>query len=86
MGFGSKYPEAQIDLNIVNTYQAYRVDANSQVVSVVGQALAEMGLKPVLESTGGGSDANVFLKGGYGHSGRYRSKGFSHHMGNGFDY
>ena len=61
---GSKYPEAQIDLNIVNTYQAYRVDANSQVVSVVGQALAEMGLKPVLESTGGGSDANVFIEKG----------------------
>jgi tripeptide aminopeptidase len=61
---GSKYPEAQIDLNIVNTYQAYRVDANSQVVSVVGQALAEMGLKPVLESTGGGSDANVFVENG----------------------
>ena len=31
---------------------------------MVGQALAEMGLKPVLESTGGGSDANVFIEKG----------------------
>ena len=60
----SRYPEAKIDLDIVNTYQAYNVDAKSQAVTVIGQALAGMGLEPVLESTGGGSDANVFIEKG----------------------
>ena len=56
-----KYIEAQIDLNIVNTYQAYNVDADSRAVSIIGQALAGIDLEPILESTGGGSDANVFI-------------------------
>ena len=30
----------------------------------IGKALAEMGLKPILETTGGGSDANVFIEKG----------------------
>ncbi len=60
----SRYPEAKIDLDIINTYQAYNVDAKSIAVSVIGQALAGMGLEPVLESTGGGSDANVFIEKG----------------------
>jgi tripeptide aminopeptidase len=60
----SRYPEAKIDLDIVNTYQAYHVDAGSQAVAVIGRALAGMGLEPILESTGGGSDANVFIEKG----------------------
>ena len=31
---------------------------------MIGRALAEMGLEPILESTGGGSDANVFIERG----------------------
>ena len=60
----SRYPEAKIDLNIVNTYQAYNIDAKAEAVAVIGRALASMGLEPVLESTGGGSDANVFIEKG----------------------
>ena len=57
----SRYPEAKIDLDIVNTYQAYNIDAGSEAVAMISRALAGMGMKPVLETTGGGSDANVFI-------------------------
>ncbi len=60
----SRYPEAKIDLDIVNTYQAYQIEADSPAVAVIGRALAGMGLEPILESTGGGSDANVFIEKG----------------------
>ena len=59
-----RYPEAKIDLDIVNTYQAYRIDPDSQAVSIIGRALAGMDLEPILESTGGGSDANIFIEKG----------------------
>ncbi len=60
----SRFPEAKIDLDIVNTYQAYNVDPNNDAVAIIGKALAEMGLEPILETTGGGSDANVFIEKG----------------------
>ena len=60
----SRYPEAKISLDIANTYQAYHVEADSQAVAMIGRALAGMGLEPILESTGGGSDANVFIERG----------------------
>lgn len=60
----SRYPEAKIALDIVNTYQAYQVAADSPTISIIGRALAAMGLEPILESTGGGSDANVFVEKG----------------------
>lgn len=60
----SRYQEAKIDLDIVNTYQAYHVAAGSKAVAMIGRALAGMGLEPILESTGGGSDANVFIERG----------------------
>ena len=60
----SRYPEAKIDLDIVNSYQAYNIDAKSEAVAMIGRALAGMGLEPVLETTGGGSDANVFIEKG----------------------
>jgi tripeptide aminopeptidase len=61
---GSQYPEAKIELSVTNTYQAYQVDANSRAVSIIRAALAGMELEPILESTGGGSDANVFIEKG----------------------
>jgi tripeptide aminopeptidase len=60
----SRYPEAKIDLDIVTTYQAYNIDAKSEAVAVIGRALSGIGLEPILESTGGGSDANVFIEKG----------------------
>lgn len=60
----SRYPEAKIDLDIVNTYQAYQIEAESGTVAIIRRALAGMGLEPSLEVTGGGSDANVFIEKG----------------------
>ena len=60
----SRYPKAKIDLDIVNTYQAYNIDAGNEAVAIISRALAGMGMPPVLETTGGGSDANVFIEKG----------------------
>ena len=60
----ARYPDAKISLDIRNTYQAYRVGQESDAVATIGRALATMGLEPVLESSGGGSDANVFIERG----------------------
>ena len=60
----SRYPEAKIDLDITNSYQAYDIDPESETVAIISRALAGMGLAPILESTGGGSDANVFIEKG----------------------
>ena len=59
-----RFPEAQIELDIRNTYQAYHVDASHSTVEMLGRALAQIGLEPRLEATGGGSDANVFYENG----------------------
>ncbi len=58
------YPEARLDLDIRNTYQNYRVDAEHPTVAMLARALADMGLEPRLEGSGGGSDANVFFEHG----------------------
>ena len=60
----SRYPDAKIELDIVNTYQAYNIDAGSEAVAIISRALAGMGMTPLLETTGGGSDANVFIEKG----------------------
>ena len=56
----SRYPEASISLDIVNTYQAYQINRTDPVVATIAKALSSIGLKPVLETSGGGSDANIF--------------------------
>ncbi len=58
------YPEAVLDLNITNSYQAYRVEAEHPTVKMLSRALAGIGLEPRLEGSGGGSDANVFFEHG----------------------
>ena len=51
-------------MDIRNTYQAYNVEASHPAVTLLGRALANIGLEPRLEATGGGSDANVFYENG----------------------
>ena len=58
------YPEARLSLEIVNSYQGYRVDAAHPTVKMLTRALDTMGLEPLLEASGGGSDANVFFEHG----------------------
>ena len=57
----SRYPDAGIDLDIVNTYQAYNVPDDNPAIGLIGRALARLGLEPILEASGGGSDANIFV-------------------------
>ena len=57
----SRHPEAQVSLEILNSYQAYSIDATHPAVATISRALAEIGLEPRLEGTGGGSDANIFI-------------------------
>ena len=60
----ARYPDAGVSLEIRNTYQAYKVDPSHPTVDMIGRALADIGLEPSLEATGGGSDANVFIENG----------------------
>ena len=60
----ARYPDARISLDIRNTYQAYRVEPHHETVAMIGRALDTIGLSPVLEASGGGSDANVFIERG----------------------
>ena len=60
----SMYPDAALDLNITNSYQAYRVGAEHPTVAMLSRALAQVGLNARLEGSGGGSDANVFFEHG----------------------
>ena len=59
-----RHPEARVSLDISNTYQAYNVDPTHPTIAMISRALAVLGLKPQLEATGGGSDANIFVANG----------------------
>lgn len=54
------YPKAKIDLNIWNQYQAYSITENHPALAGIARAVDAIGLAPAMETTGGGSDANVF--------------------------
>ena len=59
-----RYPEAKVELDISNTYQAYNIDPSHPTVKMITRALADVGLEASLEATGGGSDANIFIQNG----------------------
>ena len=59
-----RYPEAKVELDISNTYQAYNIDPSHPTVKMITRALADVGLEASLEATGGGSDANIFFQNG----------------------
>ncbi|MCH9017710.1 MAG: M20/M25/M40 family metallo-hydrolase, partial [Chloroflexi bacterium] len=50
----ARYPEAQISLDITNTYQAYNIDAGHPTIGTISRALTAMGLTPQMEGSGGG--------------------------------
>jgi tripeptide aminopeptidase len=60
----ARHPEAQVSLDIYNTYQAYRIESGHPAVIMISRALQEAGMEPSLEATGGGSDANIFVQNG----------------------
>ena len=58
------YPRAQVDLDIRNQYQAYKIQDSDPALVDIARAVTAAGLTPALETTGGGSDANVFYEHG----------------------
>ena len=58
------YPRAEISLDIRNQYQAYRVPESDPALVDIARAVTAAGLTPTMETTGGGSDANVFFEHG----------------------
>ena len=61
---GSMFPDAGLELDITNSYRAYRVDAEHPAAVMVSRALGQIGLEPQMAGSGGGSDANVFFEHG----------------------
>jgi tripeptide aminopeptidase len=63
-GVAARYPEARVSLEIENSYHSFSVGAFHPTVVMISRALADAGLEPQLEASGGGSDANVFFEKG----------------------
>lgn len=61
-----KYPEAKIELKIAREFDPYLFEENHEIIQMAKKALAQIGLKPKLEPTGGGADVNIFHKHGLG--------------------
>ena len=58
------YPKAVIDLDIRSQYRAYQVPDDDPALADIMRAVAGVGLVPTRQTTGGGSDANVFFEHG----------------------
>lgn len=56
----SKIPGARSDIRVTMEYPEYRLDPDLPVVKFASKAIARAGLKVRLETSGGGSDANIF--------------------------
>lgn len=55
-----KYPKAKIELKMIREFDPYLFEENHQVIQMAKKTLAQIGLKPKLEPTGGGMDVNIF--------------------------
>jgi len=51
---------AKVDVEIIRMYSAFSVDHDDAIVAVAKEACKNIGLVPTIESSGGGSDTNVF--------------------------
>jgi tripeptide aminopeptidase len=61
---GRLFPDAEIELNIWSQYRAYQVSEDHPALADIARAITRTGLTPRFETTGGGSDANVFFEHG----------------------
>lgn len=50
---------AQADIEVTHSYSAYHMTPEDYVVQLAVKAVHDMGLKPIQQGTGGGSDANI---------------------------
>lgn len=56
--------ECDVETVVEQLFRAYRLSRSAPAVQVAGRALERLGIEPSYISTGGGSDANVFVAGG----------------------
>ena len=54
-----------VDAQVIEMFRGYRLDPRSEPVRVASEALRGRGHAPQLVATGGGSDANALVAGGY---------------------
>jgi tripeptide aminopeptidase len=59
-----RYPEARIDVQLINLYEGYRVQEGEPLLAYTRDVLKRIGREPVLVESGGGTDANNFAKHG----------------------
>jgi len=57
-------PGADCDIKVTLEYPEYRLDPRQPVIEFAAKAMERAGVKPRLETTGGGSDANIFNSAG----------------------
>lgn len=50
----------KLKINADNVYNAFSLDKDDRVIKIAQRALLNLGIKPKLKLTGGGSDANIF--------------------------
>lgn len=55
-----KYPGAKIELHMEREFNPYVFDENHRVIQLVTKVLKQIGVKPKLEPSGGGTDVNIF--------------------------
>jgi tripeptide aminopeptidase len=55
-----RYPEATIDVQLINRFGGYRVEEGEPLLAFARQKLAAIGLEPLLVQSGGATDANHF--------------------------
>lgn len=50
---------AEVEIKTKRMYDAFNVNENDEIVSILKKVFANMGIKPTVISTGGGSDTNI---------------------------
>ena len=55
----NKY-NAEVEINVDRMYPAFNLSRNNEIVDIAVKAARSVNIKPDLQSTGGGSDANIF--------------------------
>jgi tripeptide aminopeptidase len=58
------FPEAVIDDHLETEFEAYSFDESDSTVQRVMKALNNLGMKPTMGTSGGGSDGNIFRQRG----------------------
>lgn len=53
-----------IELEFKEMYKGFKYDTNDEIVKYVTKALLSMGIKPIYEKTGGGSNTNIYNQNG----------------------